>query len=162
MRFGFPTFKIASSVLNSYEWYFGIRAQIYMMIPFAAELRCLLDFAFSKTSLDIFQYWQLFNYHIEMYIAKCGNSSYVEKVFGAPVLFEDYILGYAVLVLLLAILIGPIVFFSEYAFIQANPVDTAEISVALVVSKSLSMDDLTRRSVWKWEDDKKKAHVENA
>lgn len=51
-----------------------------------------------------------------MYIAKCGNSSYVFKVFGAEVLFEDYILGYLVLALLLFILIGPIIFFSEYAF----------------------------------------------
>lgn len=52
-----------------------------------------------------------------MFICKCGNDSYVQKVFGAKVLFEDNIIGYAVLFLLLVILIGPIVFFSEYAFI---------------------------------------------
>jgi hypothetical protein len=52
-----------------------------------------------------------------MYIAKCGNSSYVEKVFGAEVLIVDYGLGFLVLGFLMFILIGPIIFFSEYAFI---------------------------------------------
>jgi hypothetical protein len=67
------------------------------------------------------------------------------------VLFEDNIIGYAVLFLLLVILIGPIVFFSEYAFIQANPVKDAEISISLVISKSLTKADLKKRSVWKEE-----------
>jgi hypothetical protein len=31
-----------------------IGANIYYSIPFAIELRCLLDFTLSKTSLDIF------------------------------------------------------------------------------------------------------------
>ena len=148
MRKGLPTFKKASSVLGDYEWYHGVRAQIYMMIPFAAELRCLCDFTFTKTSLDIFQYWQLFNYHIEMFIAKCGNDSYVQKVFGAKVLFEDNIIGYAVLLLLLLILIGPIIFFSEYAFIQANPVKEAKISVSLIIQKTLTKDQIQSRSVY--------------
>jgi len=103
--------------MNTYEWYDNPKLIVYMMIPFAAELRCLCDFTFTKTSLDVFQYWQLFNYHVELYQAKMGNDSYVIKVFGAEVLFEDYIIGYLVLALLLIILIGPIVFFSEYAFI---------------------------------------------
>lgn len=103
--------------MNTYEWYDNPKLIVYMMIPFAAELRCLCDFTFTKTSLDVFQYWQLFNYHVEFYQAKMGNDSYVIKVFGAEVLFEDYIIGYLVLALLLIILIGPIVFFSEYAFI---------------------------------------------
>lgn len=55
MRYGLPTFKIASCVLNSYEWYDTIKAQVYVMIPFAMELRCLCDYTFTKkTSLDIF------------------------------------------------------------------------------------------------------------
>lgn len=117
MRKGLPTFKITSSLMTEYEWYYNIRMIVYMMIPFAAELRCLCDFSFTKTSLDVFQYWQLFNYHVELYQAKLGNDSYVVKIFGAEVEFLDYIIGYAILIGLLIILIGPIVFFSEYAFI---------------------------------------------
>lgn len=86
-----------------------------------------------------------------MFIAKCGNDSYVTKVFGAEVLIMDYITGYAILIFLLLILIGPIVFFSEYAFIETNPVTKASVQVALVVSKTLKKSDLINRSVWKWE-----------
>jgi hypothetical protein len=67
MRKGLPTFKIASSLMSTYEWYDNPKMIVYMMIPFAAELRCLCDFTFTKTSLDVFQYWQLFNYHVELY-----------------------------------------------------------------------------------------------
>lgn len=63
----------------------------------------------------------------------------------------DYITGYAILIFLLLILIGPIVFFSEYAFIETNPVTKASVQVALVVSKTLKKSDLINRSVWKWE-----------
>lgn len=90
-----------------------------------------------------------------MFIAKCGNDSYVTKVFGAEVLVMDWITGWIILVILLMILIGPIVFFSEYAFIETNPVKSASVSVALVVSKTLKKSDLINRSVWKWQEEQK-------
>jgi hypothetical protein len=31
-----------------------VGAQVYMGIPYATEIRCLLDFTFNKTALDIF------------------------------------------------------------------------------------------------------------
>ena len=123
-----------------------------MGIPFAADLRCLLDFAFSKSALDIFQFWQLFNWHIQLFAWKCGNSSYVEKIYGDEVEAMDYITGYLIMGVLLTIVIGPIVFFSEYAFIDYNPVQEADIKVALVISKKLSKNDLTKRSIWNWEE----------
>lgn len=85
-----------------------------------------------------------------------GNQSYADKIFGAPVLFCDLVIGYLVLGILLLLLIGPIVFFSEYAFIQSNPVKEASISIALVISKNLTKGDLVRRSVWNWEENQKK------
>lgn len=148
------------------EWYSGLLAILYSALPFMMEIRCLLDFCFSKTALDVFQFLQLFIYHIDLYKAKAGNLSYVSKVFGAKVLIDDLIIGWVVLGLLLFLLIGPIIFFSEYSFVQFNPVKDAEISVALVVSKNLTMDQLKHRSVWNWQDEqdaKKKAlkHISN-
>lgn len=55
MRYGFTIMKKASSVLQYHNNPLAlIGAQVYMAIPFATEIRCLLDFTFSKTSLDIF------------------------------------------------------------------------------------------------------------
>jgi hypothetical protein len=70
-----PISKIATSVCAAIE-VDALFGTLYLAIPFAAELRCLLDFAFSKTSLDNFQFWQCFGYHIEIAMAKRGNQFY--------------------------------------------------------------------------------------
>lgn len=135
-----------------YDTYIGfagyLGCQAYMMLPFAAELRCLFDFVFTKTALDVFQFWQLFNYHMELYVAHFGNQSYVIKVMGVPVTFEDYLLGYVILILLCLALIGPIYFFSAFSgFSALNPVLQSHIEVALLVNKTLSLKNLVDRTV---------------
>lgn len=54
---GFPIMKKASSTMQYYNDLGLVIAQVYYNIPFMAEIRCLLDFTFSKTSLDIFQFF---------------------------------------------------------------------------------------------------------
>jgi len=49
--------KKPSSVLQYYNDLAKLGADIYISIPFAVEIRCLLDFTMSKTSLDMFQYY---------------------------------------------------------------------------------------------------------
>lgn len=57
LRYGLPLKKVASSVFFVKDDFGAQVATIYMAIPFAVELRCLLDFTFSKTALDNFQFW---------------------------------------------------------------------------------------------------------
>lgn len=55
IRRGFPIMKKASSILQYNEDALALLgAQVYAAIPFVIEIRCLHDFTFSKTSLDIF------------------------------------------------------------------------------------------------------------
>lgn len=125
-----------------------IGAQVYMALPFAAELRCLFDFVFTKTALDVFQYWQLFNYQMEMYLAHFGNQSYVVKTMGVPVTFEDYLIGYIVLFIILLAIMGPLYFFSQFSsFSVNNPVIESSVSVSLYINKTLSVEDLENRMV---------------
>ena len=56
-----------------------------------------------------------------MFMAKCGNDSYVQKIYGGPVVIDDVIIGYVFLIVLLGLLIGPIILFSDYALTQENP-----------------------------------------
>jgi hypothetical protein len=100
IRYGLPTERIASSVCQYYHQseddllgeLAALGGQIFMSLPYAIELRCLLDFTFSKTALDIFQFWQLFLYHITLYNAKMSNRSYVIKVMGSTTPLLDKIL----------------------------------------------------------------------
>lgn len=58
LKYGFTIMKKASSVLQYHDNPLAlIGAQVFMGIPFATEIRCLLDFTFAKTSLDVFQFW---------------------------------------------------------------------------------------------------------
>ena len=49
------------------------------------ELKVMIDFMFTKTAMDIFQWWQMDRYHSEMYIAKMGNRNYYVKKLGVPI-----------------------------------------------------------------------------
>jgi hypothetical protein len=101
-----------------------IGANVYYSIPFAIELRCLLDFTFSKTALDNFQFWQLFMYHMDLYLAKNGNVSYVRKILGEPIwLIDKIIFGWLITFIVLMLLVGPFIFFSDIGgFTAPNPV----------------------------------------
>jgi hypothetical protein len=54
LAYGFPIHKIPSSVMQYYGDLPNVGSLIFSAIPFACELRCVLDFTFSKTALDVF------------------------------------------------------------------------------------------------------------
>jgi hypothetical protein len=54
LQIGMPIKKEPSSVFFVKDDFGAPLAGIYMAIPFAVEIRCLLDFTFSKTALDNF------------------------------------------------------------------------------------------------------------
>lgn len=116
---GFPLLKKASSVMQYYEWFPEIGAiigNVYLQLPFIAELRCLLDFTFSKTSLDIFQFFQLFNYHMEMYLYWIGNRWYVIKDLGMQIEpVEKCIFGVLIASIVLFLVVGPFIIFSDFS-----------------------------------------------
>lgn len=115
-----------------------------MAVPFVTELRCLLDFTFSKTSLDIFQFWQLFQYHIEMFVNKNGNWSYTYKILGSPtVLLDKIIFGWLITGAILLLLIGPLLFFSDAGgFTGFNPAQRGDITVSFIIDKQTSNWDI--------------------
>ena len=54
LSYGFPIMKKPSLVLKYYGDQPNIGLNIFAAIPFAIEVRCVLDFTLSKTSLDVF------------------------------------------------------------------------------------------------------------
>lgn len=149
LKYGFPIMKKPSSVMqynNTSENPVPlILANVYYAIPFMVELRCLIDFTLSKTSLDIFQFWQLFQYHFDMYTAKGNNIWYNEKLLGIPQYFfpDKLFTGWLIGVGLLAIIIGPLWFFSTVGgFVAPNPVTAGSLRVSLVIKKSLNREEL--------------------
>jgi hypothetical protein len=123
-------------------------ANMFYSLPFAVEVRCLLDFTFSKTSLDIFQFWQTFVYHVELYVSKNGNVSYTRRILGTRTpIMDKCIFGWIMTLVIMGVLVGPFYLFSDYGgFIQPNPVLKADISVAFIVNKTIIPNTLSRKN----------------
>lgn len=145
LRHGFPTWKIASSILTIQEDPNAvIGAQIYSAIPFAVELRALLDFTFSRTSLDIFQFWQLWQYHYDLYCAKNSNHWYTIKILGeATWMVDKLIFGVLFSAIIILLMVGPLYFFSDYSgFVGPNPVKAAYFGVSFVLRSAITEQGL--------------------
>jgi hypothetical protein len=102
---------------------------MFVAVPFSIEVRCLLDFTLSKTSLDVFQFYQLFNYHYQLYASKIGNTWYAIKPLGSVTPPADkFIFGSLISSIIFTFLIGPFILFSEYGgLVQSNPVTNANV-----------------------------------
>jgi len=54
LSYGFPIYKKPSSIMQYYGDLPNLGSLIFQAIPFAVEIRCVLDFTMSKTALDVF------------------------------------------------------------------------------------------------------------
>lgn len=75
-----------------------------------------------------------------MFCAKNGNVSYTTRVLGtATERLDKCIFGVLISTVILFLLVGPLVFFSDVGgFVAPNPVLSADIKVALVITKTLN------------------------
>jgi piezo-type mechanosensitive ion channel component 1/2 len=146
IRYGFPIMKKPSSVLQYNEDpLFVVLANVYSGLPFIVELRSLLDFTFSKTSLDIFQFWQLWMYNYELFCAKNGNYSYTYKVLGSKTWWLDKIIfGWLFSTIIMLLLVGPLFFFSDVGgFVAPNPVSSGDFKISMIITKQLTADEIS-------------------
>jgi len=118
-------------------------SDIYYMIPFLVELRCLIDFTFHKTSLDMFQTMALFSYHYEIYSARIGNMWYVTKILGSPVEpMDKFIFGWFMTGIILTLVVGPLILFSDLmpGLVGFNPVLSSDVRVFISMNQTRYSD----------------------
>ena len=98
--------------------------QIYQNAPFVIEIKTLLDWTSTKTSLDVFQWMQLNYYHSDLYLAKMANRSYFRGTIGKRISkTEKCICGVSCSFLLLFLVVGPFLMFSSLGFTaDYNPI----------------------------------------
>lgn len=124
IAYGFPTIKKASSTLQYPNDLGVLLSNVYYAVPMVVEIRCLLDWIFSKTALDIFQFWQLYNYHFELFQGWAGNKWYTIKPMGIEAeCLDKFIFGFLFSSIILFLLIGPFYLFSTMSmYVAYNPV----------------------------------------
>lgn len=121
--------------------YYGI-FKIYKEIPFLFELKHSLDWTFTKTSLDIFQWIKLESAHDLFFISRCYMKSYLSKVIGETITgIEKVVFGLTFFLFILLCLVGPIMLFSNLnPATELNNIKDASIKIKLNFQTSRSND----------------------
>jgi hypothetical protein len=138
IRLGLPEIRKGNIMMSGYSNINRLSLKGFMSIPFIFELKTFADWTFTKTSLDVFQWFILNCAHAELFLAKCLQGNYQRKPLGKPIpgylKFGIGVMGQAGIILLIA---GPLLLFSSFNPIsEANPVKNASFNVNIQIQKA--------------------------
>ena len=89
-------------------------------LPFFFELRTIIDWTFTQTSLDMFESIKLSQIQADMYLSKCKNKHAMHRELGLKQpLIKKIGIGFSFLMVVLILISGPMLLFSTL-----NPVAT--------------------------------------
>lgn len=85
---------------------------IFTAIPFLYEIKCIMDWTFLQTSLQVFDWFKLFSIYVSSFKAKIQQQGTLQTNLGDRVDWSGKIIGWAGFTLLLLIIFGPMILFS--------------------------------------------------
>ena len=134
IRQGYPDWKEPSSLTSKVDAFHMNGNLIFYSLPFMLELKTILDWCFTKTSLDIFQWLELAEINHAMFNAKNSNPPYYARKLGTKISAgEKRFCGCFCISVMLFFLVGPFLFFSDLRYIaDSNPVNDAKISLTVI------------------------------
>ena len=135
IRYGLPEFRKGNFAMTMSDTGFINKTmlQIYLAIPFILELKIISDWTFTRTSLDLFQWIKFEGVFTDLFIAKCTNKSYIAHPLGKPMVFlQKLLLGCCGLFILILLIAGPLLFFSNFnPYAKDNLVTGSSVRVLL-------------------------------
>jgi piezo-type mechanosensitive ion channel component 1/2 len=112
---------------------------IYTAIPFLYELKIIIDWTFSHTSLTLFDWFKQFSIYLRAFRAKIQYYNAIDNPLGEVQPWFAKIIGWAGFIIIILIIFGPMILFSNLNPIsQANLVISGEMSLALQVKNGNS------------------------
>ena len=70
IRYGYPELKKGNFMMTDTTSINKIGFQIFLNIPFLLELKTFTDWSFTRTGLDVFQWFKFENIYGDLFIAK--------------------------------------------------------------------------------------------
>lgn len=136
VKHGLPEVLTSYFMLSRYHWLNKYIFLGFYNIPFIFELRTIIDWTYTKSSLDVYQWIKLSQIQTDLYKAKCNNLFYMRKKTGEPLpSWYRYSVGLGLMALILVLSLGPMFLFSSFdIFGDYNPVQSVTIQLSLVVS----------------------------
>lgn len=137
-REGLPKFRKGSfKIMHKYTFTNRVAFQIYRGMPFLFELRTLLDWSFTKTSLDIWQWLKFEDIYAELYLTKCKQLFYNAREKGIAIpKINKFCIGICGLFVLLLIMLLPLLIFSSLnPIVVPNPVKGMGLDVGIRINE---------------------------
>ncbi|EKE38043.1 hypothetical protein ENUP19_0203G0014 [Entamoeba nuttalli] len=126
IRAGYNILSSRRILMTNYSFYSQMVFHTYYTLPFVYEIRTILDWCLSKTSMFYKQWLKVEDIHAELYMNQCDRV--IERnrnhVYGQPRgIVERITSGFIMVIVLLAILWFPLLFMSSAApnFTQPKP-----------------------------------------
>jgi hypothetical protein len=136
-REGLPKFRKGSfKIMHKYTFTNRVAFQIYRGMPFLFELRTLLDWSFTKTSLDIWQWLKFEDIYAALYLTKCKQLYYYDsrEKGEAVTKVNKFCIGICGLFVLMLIMLLPLLIFSSLnPIVEKNPVKGMGLDVGIRV-----------------------------
>ncbi|CAG0881547.1 unnamed protein product [Cyprideis torosa] len=115
IRAGYPTRILGNVLTKGYNYVNMVLFKIFMLVPFLFELRAVMDWMFTKTSLGLFEWVKMEDIFASIFYIKCWRRA--EQEYPLPrgedrPAYIKYGLGGAVLFAIVAIIWFPLVLFA--------------------------------------------------
>ncbi len=171
IKYGFPLITKGQYFANSVNYYNRLAFKIYRNVPFLYELRAILDWTITKTSLDLFQWFKLEDAYANLYEVKCDMAQRKErKKIEDRSIMEKFFWGFCFFLFLMFIIILPMILFSSFnPNLKENKVLRGKFSVNLelrnpeldITTFSLNLFQVNTLKINKIKDQKKYEYLRN-
>ena len=118
--FSKPTFPLMRDASQANYYFF----KAYRSAPFLFEIRTLMDWIFTVTALNLFQWFKFEDIYSQLFLNQCYQKSLTYKDYGEKIpKFEKCYMGFCGLFIVLTIILLPLLIFSTLnPIITENPV----------------------------------------
>jgi piezo-type mechanosensitive ion channel component 1/2 len=133
IHYGLLDMRKKSLLMRGDNWFYSTSFKIFNAIPFLYELKLMIDWSITPTSLDLFKWIKFESVYDRFFITHCYmKSENMRKVGDQMTLFNKISLGGCGFIIILLILLGPLILFSNLnPTNQINNITSAGIEVSL-------------------------------
>ena len=133
IKYGYTDLKNISMRMRASNIFASITYQIYIQIPFLFELKNFIDWTFTSTALNLWQWLKLEEIISLLYINKCYSKSILSRRIGSIIPnYKKILFGGLTNFIIIILIFGPLILFSSLNPINSvNKVDGVNLKIVL-------------------------------
>jgi len=138
LKHGIPGFKGKLFLMKHYTMWNSVGFKVYRAVPFFFEVKTFMDWTFTHTALDLFQWLKLEDVYGQLFVTKIATDAHFQRKLGDHIdRFSKFTIGFCGITFLLLLILGPLLLFSTYNPLAAeNAVIGATVSLGFRIGKN--------------------------